>query len=52
MPILHDAFDAAGEGQERVVALSKNYLHRGLEKIILAARLKQWSDLFQALRRS
>ena len=45
MAILQDAFDAAEEGQKRVVSLSRNNLHRG-------NAIDPWKDLFQALRRS
>ncbi len=52
MTILQDAFDAAAEGQERVVALSRNNLHRMVRSVVQKAGLEPWKDLFQALRRS
>src|SRR5262249_17913031 len=49
---LQDAFDAAPERSERIVTLSRNNLHRGLEAILNRAGLAPWDDLYQALRRS
>jgi len=50
--ILQDAFDAAPDGQERVVTLSPNNLHRVLKSVAERAGLTPWPDLFQTLRRS
>jgi integrase len=52
LAILQEAFDAATEGQERIITLSTNNLQRGLSAIIKRAGVKPWEDLFQALRRS
>jgi len=50
--ILQDAFDKAEPGQERVVSLSRNNLHRTIRAAVKRAGVSPWSDLFQALRRS
>jgi len=52
MAIFQDAFDAAPEGAENVVTLTRNNLHRDLSDILTAAGFTPWSDLFQTLRRS
>ena len=53
MSILQDAFDAAAEGQERVVTLrAGGQLHRRLEAIARAAGVEPWPRAFQTLRSS
>jgi integrase len=52
MQVLQDAFDAAPEGQQSVVALSRNNLRRGMRAIVKRAGMEAWSDVFQTLRRS
>jgi len=52
MQLLQDAFDAAPEGQESVVGLSRNNLRRTMRAIVARAGMKPWSDVFQTLRRS
>ncbi len=52
MAILQGAFDEAEEGQERVVRLSRNNLHRTMPQILKRAGIEPWKDCFQALRRS
>jgi hypothetical protein len=50
--LLQDAYHAAPERSERIVTVSRNNLHRGLEAILKEAGLTPWDDLWQALRRS
>ena len=50
--ILQDAFDNAAEGQEYVLALSRNNLHRTLDAIVTRAKLAAWPRRFQTLRQS
>ena len=52
MPILQQAFDSAGEGEERVITLSRNNLRRGLQVIARRAGIPPWEDTYQTLRRS
>ena len=52
MPILREAFDAAEEGSEKIVTLSRNNRHRVFENIICRAGLTPWPGLFQTLRQS
>ncbi len=52
MRFLQDAFDAAQDGQERVVGLSRNNLRRNLRVILKRAGIEPWEDAFQTLRRS
>ena len=52
MQLLQDAFDAASEGQERVISLSRNNIRRTMHGIITRAGLTPWSDLSQTLYRS
>jgi integrase len=49
---LEAAFDAAPEGEERVVTLSKNNRYRTLHAIVARAGVDPWDDLFQALRQA
>lgn len=49
---LSEAFDAAEPGEDRVVPLSRNNLHRTVRQAIDRAGVEAWADLFQALRRS
>lgn len=55
-PVLERAYyDAPGgrpKGTDSVVRLSRNNLHREMEKIILRAGVEPWEDLFQNLRRA
>jgi integrase len=50
--LIQDAWDAATEGEARVVTLSENNLHRTIKAAIRRAGLEVWPDLLQALRRS
>jgi len=51
--LLQDAFDAAQEGEARiVVTLPRNNRHRTFARIRHAAGVPSWRDLFQTLRRS
>lgn len=50
--ILSEAFYAAPDRATRIVTLSRNNLHRGLEIILTRAGLEPWDDLMQTLRRS
>ena len=52
LAILQDVFDAADDGSERILSLSRNNLHRGFSVILKRAGIIQWPDLFQTLRRS
>jgi integrase len=52
LAILQDAFDAADDGSETILSLSRNNLHRGFSVILKRAGIIQWPDLFQTLRRS
>ncbi len=52
MAILQDAFDAAEPGEERIVRLSRNNLHRTMHAILKRAEIAPWDNCFQALRRS
>lgn len=52
MQLLQDAFDAAPEGQQSVVGLSRNNLRRGgRHTFVRKAGIEPWSDVFQTLRR-
>ncbi len=48
--LLRDAFDAAPEGRQTVVALSRNNLRRAMRSIVTGAEMEPWSDVFQTLR--
>jgi len=50
MSRLEKAFEAAEEGDERVVTLSRYNRHRILTAIANRASIKPWGDLFQTLR--
>ena len=50
--ILQDQFDAAEEGAECILPMSKHNLNRDFRSIIVNAGLIPWEDLFQTLRRS
>ncbi len=52
MKVLQDAFDAAPEGQEHVVALSRLNIRRTMRSIAERAGMEPWSHIFQTLRRS
>jgi integrase len=52
LPLLQAAYDAAPEGAETVITLSRNNLHRAFHEVIRNAGLLAWPDLFQTLRRS
>jgi len=53
MSMLQDAFDAAPEGQERVIPLRKDgYLNRTLKTAIRRAGIPEWPKLWQTLRSS
>ncbi len=52
MTILQNTFDAATEGQEQIIALSRNNLHRTLEAIVKRAGMAPWPRPFQTLRQS
>jgi integrase len=52
LTILSDAFDAAPEGADTIITLSRYNLHRNLLAIISRAGIVPWPDLFQTLRRS
>ncbi len=49
---LEAAFDAAKEGDERVVTLSQKNRYRTMHAIIARAGVEPWGDLFQALRQA
>ena len=50
--ILQDAFDSANDGQQKVMTLSRNNLHRDFKVILKRAGIIPWDELFQTLRRS
>lgn len=50
--ILDEAYYVAPDGATRIVTLTRNNLHRGLERILQRASLEPWDDLMQTLRRS
>ena len=50
--LLQDAFDAAEEGQERVITLSVNNLQRDFQVIVRRAGLQRWPRPFQVCRQS
>ena len=50
--ILSEAHEAAPEGSEHIVTLSRNNLHRDFRLIVLRAGVEPWDDLWQTLRRS
>ena len=52
MTILQDTFDAALEGQQGVLRISRNNLHRMFETITKRAELERFSRCFQVLRQS
>ena len=53
MTILQDAFDAAAEGEQRIVTLGRGgNIRRVVERIIGKAGVAPWDDLWQTLRRS
>jgi hypothetical protein len=52
MTQLQDAFEEADEGQEQIITMPRNNLHRGLRLIVGRAGINVWSDLYQTLRRS
>jgi len=52
MTILQEGYDAAEEGQEKVITKSRNNLRRELQAIISRAGVPVWDDTFQTLRRS
>ncbi len=52
MGVIQDAFDAADEGQELVVGLSRNNLHRTMHSILKRAEIEPWDRYFQVLRQS
>jgi integrase len=52
MELLKAAYAARLKGEERMVTLSSNNLHRTVLQAIAAAGLERWPDLFQALRRA
>jgi integrase len=52
MDLLKAAYATRLKGEERMVMLSANNLHRTVPEAIARAELTRWPDLFQALRRS
>jgi len=52
MPILQEAFDAAEEGSEKIITLSRSNRHRTFKEIIRRAGLTIWPGLFKTLRQS
>lgn len=52
MRLLQDAYDAAEDGQERVLGLSRNNLHRTLHVILRRAGIEPFKRCFQVLRQS
>ena len=52
MDILQDAFDAAPEGEPRIVPLSRNNLHRTLCVILKRAEITPFDRPYQVLRQS
>ena len=50
--ILQDAFDAAEDGAQLVVGLSRNNLHRTMETIVKRAEVEAFGRCFQVLRQS
>ena len=52
LTILQDGFDAAKEGQERIVGRSQNNLQRDFEVIVARAGMAPWASPFQVLRSS
>jgi len=53
MAILQDTFDAAEEGEARVVTLGRaGNVRRVMKRIIQRSGVEPWDDLWQALRRS
>jgi integrase len=52
MVILQEGFDAANEGQEKIITKSRNNLRRELKAIVGRAGVPTWDDTFQTLRRS
>lgn len=52
MQVLQDAFDAAPEGQQRLVTIRGGYLRRNAGDIVKRAGVEAWKDIFQTLRRS
>ncbi len=50
--ILLNAFDVAPEGTVSVTGMSENNLNRDGRRIVKAAKLEPWADLFQRLRSS
>ena len=46
-----EAHELAEPGQERVVPLSTNNLHRRIKLILRGLGIDPWADLFQQLRR-
>jgi hypothetical protein len=52
MIILQEGFDAAKEGQEKIITKSRNNLRRESQTIISRAGVPVWDDMFQTLRRS
>ena len=52
MAILQEGFDAAQEGQTRIITKSRNNLRRALKTVVSKAGVAEWDDMFQTLRRS
>ena len=52
MEILKKARELAAGESETIVQMSTNNLHRNFEKLLKAAKIEVWDDLFQTLRRS
>jgi len=50
--VLREAFEAADEGQQHIITLSRNNLRRNLHVVLERLGIKPWLDAFQTLRRS